>query len=127
MDFETVSDGATDTFLALPAPEEMPDLAESLRDVESHLQRKAERVRELEGERAAALLAAEDLSRRLVAAEQALVETRSALEAGNSKLLATQSRDVEELRQRTARQEEALRHALGFRGVLEALLADREH
>jgi predicted nucleic acid-binding Zn-ribbon protein len=154
MDFETASDGATDTFLALPVPEEMPDLAESLRDVESHLQRKTERVRELEGERTAALLAAENLTRRLVAAEQALVQTRSALEAGNSELAATrarlvdqeqqvaglrsdssgqaaslrdQARDMEELRQRTARQEEALRHSQGFRGVLEALLADREH
>jgi chromosome segregation ATPase len=153
MDFEAVADGATDTFLALPASEEMPDLAESLRDVESHLQRKTERVRELEAERAAALLAAEDLSSRLTAAEQALLEARGALEAGSSELAATrarlvdqeqqiaslrrdssgqavnlrdQARDMEELRQRTTRQEEALRHSQGFRGVLEALLADRE-
>lgn len=234
---DTAFDSETATLTAMPAPADMPDLAESLRDVESHLKRKTERLRELEGQlavaeaerrelrdaldderrtaaeqlqaerrssaellqrerastaeqldherraattqleaerrsatelldrtrqeaaakleeqRVAAARTAEDLSGRLGIAERSLAEVRGTLESREAELSTTrarladherqvaellgaaerqgsqmrhQARDLADLRRRTERQHEALRHTQGFRGVLEGLLADRE-
>jgi chromosome segregation ATPase len=230
-------DSETATFAALPATADVPDLAESLRDVESRLKRKTERLRDLEGqlaaaeaerrqlraeleeerrtaaeqlqgerrasaellqrersstaeqldherraataqleaerksatelldrtrqdaiaklegERAAAARSAEEVSGRLAAAERSVTELRGTLENREADLSSTrerlaahekqvvelraaadrqgiemrhQSRDLADLRRRTERQHEALRHTQGFRGVLEGLLAERE-
>lgn len=231
-------DSETATFAALPAPAGLSDLAESLRDVESRLKRKSERLRELEGqlvvidaertelraeldderrtaaeqlqserrasaellqreraaaaeqldherrtattqleaerksandlldrtrqeslakleaERAAAVRGTEELTGRLAAAERDLAEVRGKLEAREAELSSTrerladherqvaelraaagrqevemrhQARDLADLRRRTERQHESLRHVQGYRGVLEAQLAEREH
>jgi len=141
---DVVADGATDTFVALAMPEVAPDLTDSLREVESSLKRKTERLRELQGqlaaaeaernaalelvertrsetqalidgERATAARLAEELSRRLATAEQSLALAQG-VRAG----------DMEELRRRTERQAEALRHAQGVRGVFNAMLAERD-
>jgi chromosome segregation ATPase len=82
---EAAFDSDTATFAAIPAPADMPDLAESLRDVESHLKRKTERLRELEGQLAAAeaerrQLRAELDEERRTAAEQLQGERRSSSE-----------------------------------------------
>lgn len=148
---DAASGGATDTYVALAMPPEAlampdvaPDLAESLREVESSLKRKSERLRELEAqlaaaeagrtaalelaestrtqtqalveeERAGAARAAEALSRRLTAAEHSL-----ALAQGD------RDGDLQELRRRAERQAEALRHAQGVRAVFDAMLAERD-
>lgn len=147
---DAAADGATDTFAVLCLPETVtmpdvaPDLAESLREVESNLKRKTERLRELEAqlataeaeriaaveqsertrgemqalldeERASAARAAEDLTRRLAAAEQALTQAQGVRES-----------DLLELRRRAERQEEALRHTQGVRAVFDAMLGERD-
>lgn len=237
-DADADAESGTATFATLPALDELPDLAESLRHVESHLKRKSERVRELEaqlavvdaerrelrteidaerhtaaeqlqterrssaellqreraaaaeqldqerraataqleaerksanglldrtrqealakleGERAAAARGAEELAGRLAVAERDLADVRGRLEAREADLASTsarladherqvaelrtaadrrdtemrhQARDFAELRRRAERLHEALRHGQGFRGVLEAQLADHEH
>ncbi|MGC4029432.1 MAG: FHA domain-containing protein [Steroidobacteraceae bacterium] len=144
IDFE-----ATDT-VAVAITAEVPELTDSLREVESRLQRKSERVRELEAQ----LASAGELAPRVAAAEQSLAEARSTLETRDRELaaartaLADQQRqltelqrlgerqqqelrhqvsEMEELRQRSERQCEALRHTQGVRGVFEGLIAEREH
>lgn len=147
---DAASGGATDTFVALAVPgtlampEGAPDLTESLREVESNLKRKTERLRELEARLAAAELernaaveqaertrsetralleeqradearAAEELSRRLAAAEQSLALAQGSRDG-----------DLHELRRRAERQAEALRHTHGMRAVFDAMLAERD-
>ncbi|MDQ2640257.1 MAG: FHA domain-containing protein [Pseudomonadota bacterium] len=139
-----VADGATDTFLALAMPEVVPDLTDSLREVETSLMRKTERLRELEGQLAAAEAersAALELVERTRSQTQALIDEERATAArtaeGISRRLATAEQslalaqgartgDIEELRRRAERQAEALRHTQGIRGVFDAMLAERE-
>jgi chromosome segregation ATPase len=78
-------DSETATFAALPALGELPDLAESLRDVESHLKRKSERLRELEGQLAVIDTERRELrteldEERRTAAEQLQSERRASAE-----------------------------------------------
>jgi pSer/pThr/pTyr-binding forkhead associated (FHA) protein len=120
MDFEVASDGGTDTFIALATPADLPDLADSLRDVESRLKRKTERLRELEEQLAVAASAQQQLRDDLDSERHEARRSTAAMAAE----LRHQARDLEELRRRTERQDEALRHAQGLRGVLEGLLAE---
>ena len=139
----------TDAYPIPPAPAEMSAIAESLRDVEDRLQRKGERVRQLEGELSAAAtqlsvlatLQQEQATLRatLAGQEAALLETRQQLEAERASLAAQragaqreaaagqhQSADLTDLRSRNARLLEALQSAQGYRGVDAALLADSQ-
>lgn len=82
---DAAADSDTGTFVALPTLGELPDLAESLRDVESHLKRKTERVRELEAQLAVVDAERRDLRTELdderhAAAEQLQSERRSSAE-----------------------------------------------
>jgi hypothetical protein len=120
LDFEAASDGGTDTFIALATPADLPDLADSLRDVESRLKRKTERLRELEEQLAVAASAQQQLRDDLDSERHEARRSTAAMAAE----LRHQARDLEELRRRTERQDEALRHAQGLRGVLEGLLAE---
>lgn len=162
---------ATDTLATMAIPAGVPELTDSLREVETRLQRKIERVRQLEAQLAqveserktdadqqqgyldAARHSSEETAGRLAATEQQLSDVRGELEARASELADARgqladykaqlveqrqlservqreardhARDVDELRQRAARQQEVLQHAQGVRGVFEALIHERD-
>ncbi len=148
IDFE-----ATDT-VAVVATAEVPELTESLREIESRLQRKSEQLHQLETQLAAAREAETASTQRAMAAEQSLAAANNALEARTAELAAARgaqadhqqqlaalrqtherqqrdlnhrARDLEELRARSEQQGEALRHQQGVRNVFEGLIAERDH
>lgn len=123
---DAVADGATDTCVILDLPDvlsealtaPLPDLAGSLREIEGRLQRKSERLLELEallqqgGVMQHALRSELDAQQRILNAQQLEIRSRT--------------QDLLELRQRSAQQEEALLRQQGQRGVFEALLAESD-
>lgn len=118
VDSAAVGEDATDASIALATPAGLPELAESLREVESRLTRKTGRLRELEEQLAAAASAQQQLRHELDEARRSGTAQAASLRH--------QARDLEELRRRIECQDEALRHAHGLRGVLEGMLAGHD-
>lgn len=118
VDSAAVAEDATDASNALATPAGLPELAESLREVESRLTRKTGRLRELEEQLAAAASAQQQLRHELDEARRSGTAQAASLRH--------QARDLEELRRRIECQDEALRHAHGLRGVLEGMLAGHD-
>jgi hypothetical protein len=118
VDSAALSEDGIDASVALATPAGLPELAESLREVESRLTRKTGRLRELEEQLAAAASVQQQLRHELDEARRS-----GAAQAAD---LRHQARDLEELRRCVEFQGEALRHAQGLRGVLEGMLAGHD-